>query len=155
MSASEILRRERERKQAKQIDRGARRVRRILRLHEVKQRTGLGKSQIYQGIADGTFPKSVPIGARAVGWLDDELDDWLQERITARDSGTAMRSLPGAPRVAREYRLKAKLGTERSPESDDLSIHRKPDAPAAGTRAPARSRRNRTTTGGDDVDAPT
>jgi len=55
----------------------------ILRLPEVKQRTGLSRSSIYKQIADGHFPKSVEIGRRAVGWLDTEVDAWIDERVTA------------------------------------------------------------------------
>jgi hypothetical protein len=35
------------------------------------------------GIAQGTFPKSVSLGGRAVGWLEAEVQQWLQRRIEA------------------------------------------------------------------------
>lgn len=38
---------------------------RIMRLKEVMDTTGLGRSYIYKLIADGVFPKPVPLGARA------------------------------------------------------------------------------------------
>jgi predicted DNA-binding transcriptional regulator AlpA len=44
----------------------------ILRRKQVEQRTGLSRSTIYLRIAQGTFPKTVSLGARAVGWLDSE-----------------------------------------------------------------------------------
>ena len=56
---------------------------RILRLPAVKTRTGLSRSTIYHRIAQGTFPKSVSLGARAVGWLEAEIQEWLQRRIEA------------------------------------------------------------------------
>jgi prophage regulatory protein len=59
-------------------------VRRFLRLNEVKQRTGLSKSSIYNQISDGTFPQPVPIGARAVAWVEDELQEWINNRIAER-----------------------------------------------------------------------
>jgi len=89
MSVTEILRRERECKRAKQEERERKRerqARRVLRLHAVKAKTGLGKSQIYQGMQDGTFPRSVSISARARGWIEDELDDWLDGLIAERDA---------------------------------------------------------------------
>lgn len=55
----------------------------ILRLPAVKARTGLARSTIYLRIAQGTFPKPVSLGARAVGWLETEIDGWLQQRIEA------------------------------------------------------------------------
>ena len=55
----------------------------ILRLPAVKARTGLSRSTIYSRIAQGTFPKPVSLGARAVGWLEAEIQQWLQRRIEA------------------------------------------------------------------------
>ena len=55
----------------------------ILRLPEVKKSTGLSRSTIYLRIAEGTFPKPVSLGGRAVGWLEAEVQDWLQRRIEA------------------------------------------------------------------------
>lgn len=59
-------------------------ARRLLRLNEVKQRTGLSKSSIYNQIGDGTFPEPVPIGARAVAWVEDEIQEWIDNRIAER-----------------------------------------------------------------------
>lgn len=53
----------------------------ILRLPEVKARTGLSRSTIYFRIAEGSFPKSVSLGARAVGWIDEEIQQWIDDRI--------------------------------------------------------------------------
>lgn len=55
----------------------------ILRLPAVKQSTGLSRSTIYQRVADGSFPKPVSLGDRAVGWLEHEVQEWLQRRIDA------------------------------------------------------------------------
>lgn len=44
---------------------------------KVKERTGLSRSTIYAKIAQGTFPKPVCLGARAVGWLESEIDEWI------------------------------------------------------------------------------
>lgn len=55
----------------------------ILRLPAVKTITGLSRSTIYLRIAQGTFPRPVSLGGRAVGWLEAEVQDWLQRRIQA------------------------------------------------------------------------
>jgi len=55
----------------------------ILRLPDVKRSTGLSRSTIYLRIAQGTFPKPVSLGGRAVGWLEAEVQQWLQRRIEA------------------------------------------------------------------------
>jgi prophage regulatory protein len=41
----------------------------------------LSRSTIYLRIAQGTFPKPVGLGGRAVGWLEAEIQEWLQRRI--------------------------------------------------------------------------
>jgi prophage regulatory protein len=53
----------------------------ILRLPAVKARTGLSRSTIYLRVSEGTFPKPVSLGGRAVGWIESEVQQWLEERI--------------------------------------------------------------------------
>lgn len=55
----------------------------ILRLPAVKVRTGLSRSTIYLRVAQGTFPKPVGLGGRAVGWVEAEIQEWLQRQIEA------------------------------------------------------------------------
>ena len=54
---------------------------RILRLPEVKNRTGLSRSTIYQRSAAGDFPPRIHLGPRAVGWLESDVTRWLSEQI--------------------------------------------------------------------------
>lgn len=56
----------------------------VLRLPEVKLRTGLSRSSIYLKINEGTFPKPIPLGLRAVGWLDSEVDSWVDLCVSKR-----------------------------------------------------------------------
>jgi prophage regulatory protein len=58
---------------------------RIIRLAEVKNLTGISRSQIYELIKKGKFPKQINLGARAVGWLESEVQEWIQQRIADRD----------------------------------------------------------------------
>jgi len=53
----------------------------ILRLPAAKLRTRLPSSTIYLRIASGMFPAPISLGARLVGWLESEVDDWLEQRI--------------------------------------------------------------------------
>jgi prophage regulatory protein len=55
---------------------------RFIRRNQVQQITGLSRSSIYAMVADGTFPKQIKIGRRAVAWLETEIDDWMHERIS-------------------------------------------------------------------------
>jgi prophage regulatory protein len=52
----------------------------------VKRSTGLSRSTIYLRISQGTFPKPVSLGGRAVGWLEAEVQQRLQRRIDASRS---------------------------------------------------------------------
>ncbi len=53
----------------------------ILRLPAVKARTGLSRSTIYLRISEGRFPKAISLGGRAVGWIEAEVNDWLNQQI--------------------------------------------------------------------------
>lgn len=53
----------------------------IARLPEVMKLTGLSKSTIYAMIEADEFPKQVGLGGRAVGWLREEIWDWINKRI--------------------------------------------------------------------------
>ena len=56
----------------------------ILRRRQVEARTGLSKSSIYLAIQRGEFPRPIKIGKRAVGWIECDIDAWMQERIEWR-----------------------------------------------------------------------
>ena len=56
---------------------------RFLRLPEVLARTGLSRSTICVRLEQGRFPRPVSLGARAVGWIESEVDEWMRARITA------------------------------------------------------------------------
>ena len=54
---------------------------RILRLPIVIELTGLSRSTIYLHIKNGVFPKPISLGRRAVGWLESDIQQWLDQRI--------------------------------------------------------------------------
>jgi prophage regulatory protein len=56
-------------------------VPRILRRKEVQARTGLSRSTIYLMMSKGTFPRPLPLGPRAVGWLESWIDAWIEQRV--------------------------------------------------------------------------
>ena len=53
----------------------------ILRRKQVEARTGLARSTIYHHIKGGIFPRPIPLGPRAVGWLESDVSDWIAERV--------------------------------------------------------------------------
>ena len=54
----------------------------ILRRKQVESRTGLSRSTIYDRIRAGTFPAPVSLGAKAVGWIEAEIEGWLADQIS-------------------------------------------------------------------------
>jgi len=58
----------------------------ILRRKEVEARTGLSRSTIYHRIKLGTFPAPVPLGDKAVGWIESEIEGFLADCIAQRDN---------------------------------------------------------------------
>ena len=69
---------------------------RFIRLPEVLSRTGYGRTSIYRKMEDGSFPRSVKLGgpledpeafdSRAIAWIEDEVEQWIESRIEERDS---------------------------------------------------------------------
>ncbi len=55
---------------------------RILRLREVMARTGLSRSTVYELIGKRLFPHPVSLSARAVGWIESEVETWIAARVT-------------------------------------------------------------------------
>ncbi|GGC14011.1 hypothetical protein GCM10011494_36020 [Novosphingobium endophyticum] len=51
---------------------------RFLRIGDVTKRTGRSRAAIYRMIAEGTFPRQVPIGTRAVGWRLSSVLKWME-----------------------------------------------------------------------------
>ena len=55
----------------------------ILRLPKVMTISGLSRSSIYARIAQNEFPKPISLGGRAIGWLESDIEKWLEQRIAA------------------------------------------------------------------------
>ena len=58
---------------------------RFIKLKEVMDCTGLGRSTINKYIDNGQFPKQISLGDRAVAWIESEVSEWMLERIAERD----------------------------------------------------------------------
>jgi prophage regulatory protein len=74
----------------------------ILRLPEVKQRTGNCRTGIYDAVKAGTFPAPVAIGPRAVGWLDSDIDAWITSRPRAGGPAVQMIASVDSPTTGAE-----------------------------------------------------
>ena len=67
---------------------------RIIGLPEVIERTSSKRSSLYAMVANNEFPTPIKLSARRVGWVEAEVNDWIQSRITA--------SRPSKPEAATE-----------------------------------------------------
>jgi len=59
---------------------------RILRHKDVRERLGLCSASLFRMVANGEFPKPFQITprGRAVGWLEEDVDNWILSRIEDR-----------------------------------------------------------------------
>lgn len=72
----------------------------ILRRKQVEQRLGLSRATIYArmnprsrpGEYDPTFPKPIALGRKAVGWVESEIDAWIEARIRSSRDGRGCRA---------------------------------------------------------------
>lgn len=59
----------------------------IWRLRTVQEKTGLSRSAIYRLMAAGCFPRQASLGGvHTVGWSSAEVEQWMRERLQARQS---------------------------------------------------------------------
>lgn len=54
---------------------------RLIRLRDVRLRTGLSSSGIYAKISNGQFPRPIKLGPRASAWIEGEVTDWIEAQI--------------------------------------------------------------------------
>ena len=51
----------------------------IVRLPAVMAQVGLSRSTIYLRISERKFPRSISLGGRAVGWVQSDIQGWLEQ----------------------------------------------------------------------------
>ena len=56
----------------------------ILKLKEISSLTKLSSSTIYRLVQAGEFPKPIKLAAHASGWLESDIEDWIEARQKAR-----------------------------------------------------------------------
>lgn len=54
----------------------------LIRRNELEKLIGLSRSCIYKRMSEGTFPKPIPLGGRLVAWKAEDIESWIQDRIT-------------------------------------------------------------------------
>jgi prophage regulatory protein len=59
----------------------AEKIRRLIRFPSVLNQVGLGRTSVYEKIKAGNFPKPIHIGARAVAFDSEAIDEWVEKTI--------------------------------------------------------------------------
>ena len=57
----------------------------ILRIKDIINKTGLSRSSVYRLAQAGEFPKPIKLSERSSGWLESEVNNWIDSRIEQRD----------------------------------------------------------------------
>lgn len=61
---------------------------RILRIEAVCEKVGIPQSGVYRLMREGKFPQSIALSTRRSGFLESEIDDWIEARLVERNNGT-------------------------------------------------------------------
>lgn len=56
----------------------------ILRVKDVIKKTGIQRTNLYRQVKAKTFPAPISLGAKAIGWIESEVDTWIESRMDAR-----------------------------------------------------------------------
>lgn len=63
---------------------------RLIRLPEVLIRTGYSKAWIYRLLKENRFPRSVKIGVRSIAFIESEVDEWINQRLSESRGGISL-----------------------------------------------------------------
>ena len=59
-------------------------MKKVLRKKEVREITGLGDTTLWRLEKIGKFPPRLRLGVGAVGWLEEEVEAWIEEKAAER-----------------------------------------------------------------------
>lgn len=62
----------------------------LIRLKEVKRRTGLSTSTIYRWMKAGRFPQSQSLGGHIAVWSETEINQWVQRTLSSGEPSERM-----------------------------------------------------------------
>lgn len=65
----------------------------LLGIKDVKSKVSLAQSTIYKMMANEEFPKPVQLTSNRVGWVEAEIDAWLEQRVALRDAAGAQEAV--------------------------------------------------------------
>lgn len=58
----------------------------ILKIYEVVQKCNLSRATIYKKVKEGTFPRQIKLSERSSGWLESEVDQWIENKVKERET---------------------------------------------------------------------
>lgn len=61
----------------------------LIKLSQVMAKTTLSKSTIYRLIKTSNFPQPRKLSVRAVAWVEGEIDEWIENRVSACKSNVS------------------------------------------------------------------
>lgn len=93
-------------------------LRKILRLNQILEATGLKRTSLYQLIAADKFPAPLRLGERAIGFYEDEVAAWCQTRERGTDSVAGRRLRMSRAEHERRPALRRGLPAREETDSD-------------------------------------
>lgn len=57
----------------------------LLKLRQVMAITCLARSTVYKYCAENNFPKPIRLSKRNVAWVEEEIEEWICQKILRRD----------------------------------------------------------------------
>ena len=60
---------------------------RSLRWPELRNTVGYSRTNIYYLMKKGDFPQAIKLGGRAIGWLESEVNEWINDRVAISRRG--------------------------------------------------------------------
>ena len=57
---------------------------RVLRKKDVAAKVGLSAVHVMRLAKAGRFPEPFPLGPSSIGWLESEVNDWIEDRARRR-----------------------------------------------------------------------
>jgi prophage regulatory protein len=73
-------------------------LRKVLRIHQVLELTGLTRGTVYRFVKEDSFPQPIQLGPKLLGWWEHEVEAWLATRPRGLHSAEDARRLRSVPR---------------------------------------------------------
>ncbi|MFL0415092.1 helix-turn-helix transcriptional regulator [Sphingomonas sp. 179-A 2A2 NHS] len=89
----------------------------FIRIKEAQQRSGLSRSSLYRKIGEGTFPPGHRLGPRCRGWLNSEIQAWIDAQIGAAPDVEPWTPPPPPARRVEQKKLPPLVPNEKGAEA--------------------------------------